>query len=114
MLRINLFSFSDLSIIFIDSAKIAIVMFSESYLFAKKMSHSNGDQLNANHELMTYGITNLISSFLGCYPVYGSFVRSKLLAVVGTNSQYFSIIGSTFCLLACIIYIIRCVWLYFY
>ena len=114
MIRFDHIDPGDLAIIFIDSAKIAIVMFSESFLFAKKMARTNGDQLNANHELMTYGITNIISSFLGCYPIYGSFVRSKLLSIVGTNSQFFSFIGSFFCLFACIKYLDRCIWLYIY
>ena len=43
MIRFDHFDPRDLAIIFIDSGKIAIVMFSESYIFAKKMSRTNGD-----------------------------------------------------------------------
>ncbi len=65
---------------------MAIVMFSETYIFAKNMARQNNDPLNSNHELLTYGIVNLISSLLGGYPVFGSFVRGKLLQIVGTDS----------------------------
>ena len=49
------------------------------------MARTNGDNLNSDHELMTFGITNIVGSFFGCYPVYGSFVRSKLMAIINTN-----------------------------
>jgi MFS superfamily sulfate permease-like transporter len=84
-----------------DSIKISIVMFSECYIYAKTMARKNGDKLNSNHELVTFGIINTIGGILGCYPIFGSFVRSKLMAVINTNNQYFSIIGSLLCILAC-------------
>ena len=71
--------------IFIDSLKIAVVLFSECYLYAKSMARTNGDKLNSNHELTTYGLVNIVGGLLGCYPIYGSFVRSKLMAVINTN-----------------------------
>ena len=49
------------------------------------MARTNGDKLNSNHELITFGISNIIGSFLGCYPIFGSFVRSKLMAIINTN-----------------------------
>ena len=49
------------------------------------MARTNGDKLNSNYELATYGIVNIVGGLLGCYPIYGSFVRSKLLAFINTN-----------------------------
>ena len=68
-----------------DSLKVSIVLFSECYLYAKMMARTNGDKLKSDHELMAFGIVNIVGSFMGCYPVFGSFVRSKLMAIVNTN-----------------------------
>ena len=49
------------------------------------MARTNGDKLKSDHELMAFGIVNIVGSFMGCYSVFGSFVRSKLMAIVNTN-----------------------------
>ena len=84
-MRFDFIDFSVFELVFLDSIKISIVLFSECYIYSKMMARTNGDKLNSNHELLTFGITNIIGSFLGCYPIFGSFVRSKLMAIINTN-----------------------------
>jgi MFS superfamily sulfate permease-like transporter len=39
--------------------------------------------------MFTFGIVNITGSLLGCYPSFGSFVRSRYAIAAKTNSQYF-------------------------
>lgn len=65
-----------------ESIKIAIVLFSESFLYAKLSNR----KLDADKEMMSLGLTNMLCSFLGCYPSFGSFVRNKYAILAQTNS----------------------------
>ena len=64
-------------------------MYSESYIYSKEMSNGMNLDLDSNNEMVSLGIVNMIASCLGCYPVFGSFVRNKLTKLIGANSQYF-------------------------
>ena len=43
-------------------------------------------KLDANNELIAYGLTNIVGSIFGCYPSFGSFVRNKLTKLIGANA----------------------------
>ncbi|XP_039082416.1 sodium-independent sulfate anion transporter isoform X2 [Hyaena hyaena] len=55
----------------------------ESIAVAKSFASQNNYRIDANQELLSIGLTNVLGSFVSSYPVTGSFGRSAGAAVAG-------------------------------
>jgi len=62
-------------------------LFSQAYAVAKKYALQEGYHLNVNRELLSLGAANLGASFFSSYPVSGSFSRSAVSYLAGTQTQ---------------------------
>ncbi|KAJ3064068.1 Solute carrier 26 [Podochytrium sp. JEL0797] len=62
---------------------ILVVGFIESQTVTKKFGLRNGYFPNGSQELLSFGLINVIVSFLGGFPVFGSLPRSRILANSG-------------------------------
>jgi hypothetical protein len=46
--------------------------------------------VSPNREMVAYGLANMVGSFFGCYPAFGSFTRSSLADSAGAKSLVYS------------------------
>src|SRR5690606_35246584 len=57
---------------------IALLGMLESVAIAKSIATHTGQRIDADQEFFSQGLTNAITSFIGCIPGSGSFSRSAL------------------------------------
>eukprot|EP00834_Sanchytrium_tribonematis_P002389 NODE_73_length_24441_cov_0.672952.p4 type:complete len:526 gc:universal NODE_73_length_24441_cov_0.672952:23503-21926(-) len=60
------------------SGVIAVIGFMESMIASKSFASIKGYAISRNRELVALGLTNIVGSFFGCMPVYGSLARSMI------------------------------------
>lgn len=92
------FSLPRLSLPFQDliltSALIAIIGFVESMIVAKEYSTRHGYSCSANRELVAMGGANIISSFFGGFPSFGSMARSGVNDGAGAKTPFAGFVTS--------------------
>jgi SulP family sulfate permease len=72
---------------------IAIVGFSEPATIARQLAAETRRNWDANRELVSQGLANLVSGASGGYPTGGSFSRSALNKLAGARTRWSGIIS---------------------
>ena len=90
-------TFSEAAIGLVPAAFIIAIMgLIQSTVIAKSMSVQSGQPLDMNQEVMGQGISNVVGSFLSCFPSAGSFNRSASNMEVGGKTPLVGIISAIF------------------
>lgn len=79
--------------LFIPSLLISVVGFVEALIISKKYSSKYKYSVSPNRELVAFGSLNIVGSFFGATPTYGSLSRSRINDMAGAKSQISSIIS---------------------
>ncbi|MBR3575659.1 MAG: STAS domain-containing protein [Lachnospiraceae bacterium] len=77
--------------IFAASFTIAIVIVAQTLLLSNSFSRKYEYAIDANHEILSYGISNLAAGLFGCAPLNGSVSRTGLGDQYGSKSQVMSL-----------------------
>jgi sodium-independent sulfate anion transporter 11 len=77
-----------------------IVLVLEHISISKSFARLNGYRVNPNQEFVAIGLTNMIGTFFGAYPVTGSFSRTALSAKCGVKTPFKSTFSGVCVLLA--------------
>ncbi|KAJ3090601.1 Solute carrier 26 [Quaeritorhiza haematococci] len=83
---------------------ITLCGFIESQSVTKNFGLKNNYFPSGDQELMAFGFTNVIGSILGCYVVFGSLPRSRILANAGGKTMVCGLFAGIIVLL-CIIFL---------
>ncbi|KAJ3071169.1 Solute carrier 26 [Podochytrium sp. JEL0797] len=75
-----------LSQLFESAITILLVGYIECMTVTRNFGLRNGYVPSGNRELFAIGFTNLASSFFGCYPVFASLPRSRILVHCGAKT----------------------------
>jgi high affinity sulfate transporter 1 len=78
----------------LSAALIALIGFVESMVVAKRYAAKHRYQVSANRELVALGSANLVGSFFGAFPVFGSLPRSVVQDGAGATSQLSGAVAS--------------------
>ena len=70
-----------------DAVSIAIVAFAINVSLAKLFAKKHAYEVDTNQELVAYGLTNLLTSFLNCFVNVASLSRSLVQEGVGGKTQ---------------------------
>lgn len=65
----------------------SLIGYLESISIGKALANRHGYKIDAGGEMVALGVTNLVGSFLSCYPVTGSFSRSAVNDATGAQTQ---------------------------
>lgn len=76
--------------IFAASFTIAIVIVAQTLLISNNFSRKYEYGINANREVLSYGMSNFVSGLFGCAPMNGSVSRTGLGEQYGAKSQLMS------------------------
>jgi high affinity sulfate transporter 1 len=90
----NFTSISEIEINIMSSLTIAVIGFIESIIVAKLYANKNNYYVSPNRELVAVGMANIVGSFFGTYPAFGSLTRSSVANLMGAVTQLYAIIGS--------------------
>ena len=82
------------------SGVISIIGFMESMIAAKSFASVKGYAISRNRELVALGLTNIIGSFFGCLPVYGSLARSMIAHKAGVETPLCQVFVAIFVLIS--------------
>lgn len=77
-----------------------IVLVLEHISISKSFARLNGYRVNPNQEFIAIGLTNMVGTFFGAYPVTGSFSRTALSAKCGVKTPFKSAFSGVCVLLA--------------
>ncbi|CAB4028337.1 sulfate transporter-like isoform X1, partial [Paramuricea clavata] len=84
--------------IIVDGFVISVVAFAVNISLAKLFSQKHGYPIDANQELLAYGVQNIVSGFLSCFVSAGSLGRSLIQDNLG-RTQITSVISCAIILL---------------
>ncbi|XP_043232167.1 prestin-like isoform X4 [Amphibalanus amphitrite] len=87
--------FSLIPNILMDAVIIAIIAYSVSLSMAQLFAKKHEYVVDANQELIAYGVGNIASSFFACAPMAASLSRSLIMENVGGRTQASGIITSS-------------------
>jgi high affinity sulfate transporter 1 len=82
-----------------DAAAIMIVSFASGMLTAKSFAQRNNYAVDANQELVAFGLANLVSGLVHGFPVTGADSRTAVNNAMGGRSQLVGIAAATVMLL---------------
>lgn len=82
---------------------LGLIGFVETVAISKEVASQKGYTIDASKEFLSYGIVNVISSFLGCFPFYGSLSRTPISVMAGTRSQLSGFITGLIVTLVCFV-----------
>ena len=71
----------------IDLFVIVLIGFIEAIIVVRTFAIKHGYPVSANRELVAYGLQNLIGSFFGAYPTFGSLSRTAMNDQAGVKTQ---------------------------
>jgi SulP family sulfate permease len=78
---------------------VVLIGFSESYASATDIAKSTGDEIDANQELIAYGMSNIGAGLSGGMAVAGGLSKSKANQSAGAKSQISNIVDAVVALL---------------
>lgn len=87
-----------------------IVLLIEHIAISKSFGRVNNYVINPSQEMVAIGVTNILGSFLGGYPVTGSFSRTAIKSKAGVRTPFAGVITAVVVLLA--IYALTAVFFY--
>jgi high affinity sulfate transporter 1 len=90
---------STLQVAIFPAISVAIVGFVESIIVAKLYALRHNYQVSPNRELVATGLANVLGSFFGSYPAFGSLTRTSLADMMGATSQVYGFVTSIVVLL---------------
>ncbi len=93
-LKLPFFSLDNLDAMIAGALAIVLVGYAESLGAAKTAAEKFGEEIDANQELISYGISNLASSFSSGFVVVGSLSKTSVAIHGGAISQVSSIVHS--------------------
>ncbi|XP_064395119.1 sodium-independent sulfate anion transporter-like isoform X2 [Halichondria panicea] len=79
---------------------VPLISFLESIAIVKAFARKNGYKVDSSQELVALGLSNLASSFVGSYPVTGSFSRTAVNAQSGVKTPAAGIVTGLVVILA--------------
>lgn len=79
--------------LFSSAFLIAFLGLMQSSVIAKAMAAKSGQQINVNQEVIGQGLSNIVGSFLSCFPSCGSFNRSASNIEAGARTPLAAIIS---------------------
>ena len=80
----------------VPAMAISLVGMIEAYGIGKTLAGRTGDRLDANHEFVAQGITNLVAGVFRGMPATGSFSRSALNTDAGANTSLACVLSGVF------------------
>lgn len=82
-----------------DGVSIGLIAFVYSISVALIFSQKEGYDIDANQELLAYGMTNIVTSFFGCFTASGAVSRTSVQVGCGAKSQVSGLVGALFMLI---------------
>ncbi len=82
--------------LFSGAVAIALLGMIESVAIAKSIAVRTGQRIDANQEFFGQGLSNVVSSFMGCIPGSGSFTRSALSYASGGQTRFSALYAAAF------------------
>lgn len=76
-----------------SSLTVAVIIMAETVLAENNFAMKNGYKINDNNEVLTFGLCNVVASFVGCCPVNGSVSRTAMHEQFGGKSQLTSLVS---------------------
>ncbi|KAJ3203136.1 Solute carrier 26 [Entophlyctis luteolus] len=89
-----------ISNLFEPALTVLLVGYIECMTVTRNFGLRNGFVPSGNSELFAIGFTNLVSSFFGCYPVFASLPRSRILVNCGSRTTLSNALAGVFILIA--------------
>lgn len=89
----------DLSALLTGALAIVLIGFSESYATSTDIAKSTGDEIDANQELVAYGMSNIGAGLSGGMAVAGGLSKSKANESAGAMSQISNVVNAVVALL---------------
>ena len=83
-----------------DAAAIVLISFASGMLTAKSFARRNRYEIDANQELIAFGVSNLASGLAQGFPVTGADSRTAVNNAVGGKSQLVSMVAAATMLFA--------------
>ena len=77
-----------------DAAGIALVSFTSGVLTAKSFARRNGYNIDANQELVAFGVSNLASGLAQGFPVTGADSRTAVNDAMGGKTQLVGLVAA--------------------
>lgn len=82
--------------LFAGALALATLGILEAVAIAKTLAAHSGERVNANQEIFTQGMANLVSSFAQCIPGSASFTRSALDYSAGAQTRFGAVYNAIF------------------
>jgi len=92
-------AWSDLSALLVGSLAIVLIGFSEAYAAATDIAKKTGDEIDADQELIAYGVSNVGAGLSAGMVVAGSLSKSKANEASGAKSQLSNVVNALVVLL---------------
>jgi len=98
---VDIFKMPQLSIyqverLFGGAVALSLLGLLEVYSIGKTIANKTGDNVSANQELFSQGLTHIVSAFFQCMPGSASFSRSALNHYAGARTAYAGIFNGIF------------------
>ncbi|MGI9602304.1 MAG: SulP family inorganic anion transporter [Acidimicrobiales bacterium] len=90
---------ADLSALLAGALAVVLIGFSEAYAAATDMAKTTGEKINADQELIAYGVANVGAGISSGMVVAGSLSKSKANEAAGAKTQVSNIINAVIALL---------------
>lgn len=71
----------------IDILVVTLIGFIEAIIVVRTFAIKHGYAVSANRELVAYGLQNIVGSFFGSYPTFGSLSRTAMNDQAGVKTQ---------------------------
>lgn len=84
---------SDLVSLIGPAFAVALLVYPDSVLTARSLTHGTHDRIDANREFFGVGVSNIGAGLLGGFPVNGSQSRSFVLAGTGARTQIANVVA---------------------
>lgn len=85
--------FTEFKVLLRDATAIMLVSFTSGILTSKSFAQRNGYRVDANRELVGFGLGNIISGLCSGYPVTGADSRTAVNSSIGGKTQLVGIVA---------------------
>ncbi len=90
---------AEFKVLLVDALALALISFTSGILTAKSFAQRNGYEVNANQELIAYGVSNLASGIAQGFPVTGADSRTAINHEMHGKTQMVGVIAGVSMLL---------------